>query len=249
MHKQTLSIAVTAVAGLACMIPGCSSGGSIGEATATLINPINNEPVFRGTLKNVVVNPASEQLPPGSVHVGTATIRDHQVDVYEAPDGSTWIVDSDGDPHQIAHGQPKTNNNNGSPNPQPIGNGGNHSTTANQSIIYAFDEDADSASATFTLPVSHLPNYLPASDLPFLVQESDIQLLNGDIRITYTGTINDVLGSLWWLGMSQVSFIDANGIPVDIQWAANMNVAVVDAGPASEMIVMTPTNLINWDND
>lgn len=66
------------------------------------------------------------------------------------------------------------------------------------------------------------------------------------MSVTYNGTMNDVLGALWWVGVREIDFTDANGADVDVQFDPHMNVVTIDTTAGSEFIVMTPTVLSNW---
>lgn len=99
---------------------------------------------------------------------------------------------------------------------------------------------------SFTIPAIKSSHYHDVSQLPFLVTESVIFLINGDIYVTYSGTINDVLGALWWTRVQEIDFVDSNGIDVNVLFNPDMNIVTIDTIAGSEMIVMTPTNPGIW---
>lgn len=66
------------------------------------------------------------------------------------------------------------------------------------------DEESDSATFWFTLPNDEVEVVDPAAT-PFEVQFSRIDHPDGRISITYSGTINDVLGAAMHQGVSEIT--------------------------------------------
>lgn len=230
-------VLATVTAAIPIIILGCSNAGRIE-------NPTIRFPGLELTLPSIEWGPAAE-LPEGSVYRCNAIINGHPVQLYRSPSGAPWFIDSDGDAHPVVEGDVDCPDEGGSSlTPEPADDSVNSIST--HSISFEFDEDIDYASVSFTIPANKTFLYRDASLLPFLVNESAMQMINGDLFIVYSGTINDVLGALWWVGVGEIAFTDLNANPVNISWHPDMNIVTIDTSVRSEMIVMVPTNLSNW---
>ena len=155
------------------------------------------------------------------------------------------MVDQDGDAHPITGGRVECN-----PQiqyPQPIGDpAGFDSDEFDMTANWNYNTDTDFAEVTFVLPVDYVYGYSPASETPFAVTENVFEMTSGYLVIVYQGTINDVLGAMWWQGFTHLEVEDTNGGDVIIDWEVETNICKIQTDYGSETMVLewtAPTNL------
>jgi hypothetical protein len=157
--------------------------------------------------------------------------------VYTDPaTGDQWVRDADGDYH------PNEGDTIDCPPVLTLGVG---EFTYTEVGAFSFDDVADTALVTFTLPASAAALYQSASGMIFSATESILSGINGDLEITYSGTINDVLGSMWNLGFMKVEFNDKIGGLTTISWSTEFNSAYIENNLGHRNIVLIPTNSPN----
>ena len=118
-----------------------------------------------------------------------------------------------------------------------------------QDMQFSFDESTDSAFVQFIYPSAMQPRYVPASQMPFNTAENVIYLFNGDLSISYSGTINDVLGSMWVLGFDSIEYSDKVDGTVSVEWGgSDMNSVYIDTDFESRTVVFEWTNLGNLND-
>ncbi len=186
--------------------------------------------------------------PPGLTNACSASINGRPVIIYDDPEtGDQWFLDEDGDFHKITEGpELECGESNSSPvgllqNPVPLDGAPQSSTSI--SFDFAFSDEENTAFVRFVLPVANIENYTPAAELPFLVSETVIQVFpSGDLQITYTGTISDVLGALWWTGIQSLDFEDPTVGQVHIQWANDINLVTIETPLGNRTIAMELSN-------
>ena len=173
-------------------IYGCNNAGAM-KNPSVRIGPVEF------TLPSIVWGPAAE-LPAGSTFDCLATVNGNPVQLYTAPSGARWFIDSDGDAHPVVTEGVDCNPTGPTEIDDAVVFGDNQpasSDISTHAIEYSFDQSNDTAMFSFTIPAIKSSHYHDVSQLPFLVTESVIFFINGDINVTYSGTINNVLGALW----------------------------------------------------
>lgn len=243
MLKVQLTVAAILTI-LAFLFQGCTSAGHIDNPHIKILGQeLGIDRISWGE------SPTPPVLPDGAIELCDATVNGTPITLYlDATTGNQWYVDPDGDAHEITSGPDLNcgpNNYAGYQGPNPIGGATGIQIQTTDSIDYTFDESNDTASASFTLPVEMIEQYVSASEMPFLANESSVQLPNGDIHIAYSGTINDVLGSLWWIGVKEVEFVDANNHRVKIDWWWNVNMVTIYVDGISQTREIQATNPAN----
>lgn len=257
--KSVLSIGMSAcllTAGLAVsgFLSGCNvqptsvsgtyrehADGSRSYGVDIRLGPVEGRTPLPGDENNHLLSPPADP-PIGIVHVGTVIEGKLLVDVFNDPaTGSQWVQDSDGDYHLVVSGEYLF--------------GGENNATADGGVLvansvlqyqadidFSFNQEADTASVDFLLSHEMANLYVGEIDLPFLVHE-DVQILqNGDFQISYTGTINDVVGSMGWLGIASIEFKDSIAGMVEVNWSRNSNVVTIDTTIGTETMIIEFTN-------
>ncbi len=212
------------------VMEGCSR--SIVADNVDFIVPTPVGP-FRLRVEQIRLGPA--EPPPAGLVFNCSVLREgKEWFLYTDPaTGDQWIRDPDGDYHP--------NNGDLVPCP-PVAKSGSDYTFSG-AAYFSFDEAADLAHASFTLPAEAAALYQPASEMLFGVSESVISLYNGDINVSYTGTINDVLGAMWNLGFQEIAFNDKIGGMTTIYWIQDFNSVYIETEIGHQNIVLQATNL------
>jgi len=117
--------------------------------------------------------------------------------------------------------------------------------TFTDAAAFSFDDVADTAMVNFTLPAAATALYQSADNMVFGATETVIWAINGDIGITYEGTINEVLGCLWNLGFERVEFNDKIGGITTITWSTEFNSAYIENNLGHRNYVLIPTQVPN----
>lgn len=175
--------------------------------------------------------------PPGLQFECNVTHNDVPYSLYTDPStGEQWMRDNDGDWH-INEGDTIDCN--------PVAAPQSGEFVYTEVGAYAFNEANDTATVTFTLPASAAALYQPASNMYFSASETVIAAINGDVEITYQGTINDVLGCMWNLGVEHAEFGDKIAGYTVVSWSTEFNSVHIDSDMGSRTIVLVPTQLPN----
>lgn len=235
MIRKSLLVATgpALILGSAMLLTGCQRSFSARNVTLVLPTPVGPVGIFVEELR---FGPAMPP-PPGLQFACNVTHNGVPYSLYTDPaTGEQWVRDNDNDWHK----------NDGDVidcNPVAAPQGGEFSYT--DAGGFAFDEAADTAIVTFTLPASAAALYQPASNMYFAATESVITAINGDMEITYEGSINDVLGCMWNLGVQHAEFGDKIAGYTVVSWSSEFNSVHIDTDFGSRTIVLVPTQFPN----
>lgn len=235
MIKKSMFVAVgpAIVLGSTASLVGCQRPFTATNVKLTVITPVGPAIV---EIDEIRFGPAMNP-PPGVQFDCHASHNGVPVKLYTDPaTGEQWMQDNDGDWH-LNEGDVIDCN--------PVfapGAGGFEFTNAGG---YSFDEAADTATVTFTLPASAAALYQPASNMYFAATETIITAFNGDMEITYQGSINDVLGCMWNLGVEHAEFGDKIAGYTVVSWSTEFNSVHIDTDSGSRTIVLVPTQFPN----
>lgn len=210
----------------------CSQGTTIRNAQVKL-SVLGNSIEFGA--EEIVIGGA-EPRPPGLEFKCFGEIDGNSFTLFcNTEDDSQWIKDEDGDYHPV--------NSEHELECPPVRTPARLDLVElTQNVQFSFDEKLDYATARFVYPVEMLHLYVPPSDMPLNTTQNGVQLDNGDLVIEYTGTINDVLGAMWILGFTEISFKDPLAGMVRVGWSSEINAVRIDTSIESR------TEFIQWTN-